>query len=424
MEVGRDDTSLKTRHLIPSEDNLMVLFSGTTSLSVDFHLHFSSLLLSLFESGTQINHTQPLTVQEKATNWLRRNSFSGEKDLFRVTVSRTESFAREATLCLKVVNSLRSQVPNFAYTYLHIEGPPSYLVTETVRDSVTLRQWLTVGSSEELLKVILQLQNALQICDKVDLRLGNFNLDTILVRQFPKPVTLPVLDGFVATIWVPYFTDFSAAFLGTGENEFPALLSEVENVLGRALPERSTSILSAEEPTPLYLGLSTSEFTQQVLSKKTRIRNAVDFLTAVENIISSDLDRQEKQSAYDDLGLQFNALSFVEMKRKEVEDSVSLEHLSNLEKQLTSNPSSVQFVAFYTDLANRYYEAALFVKSARNASQILTTGNPDFQGVEIRLQEYKRLIDKCQKYINSLFTDERAKKTKQAARKLDLIKYV
>ena len=165
-------------------------------------------------------------------------SFSDNSSLFAIKVPQNpkrDDLIHEALVGRYMVPIARKFVPNFVYVYGYARASPvavdadsklitwatsderqgSYLITENIRDSMSLLDWVRTATPAEVVQMFLQIENALHIAFNVagfvhyDLHLNN-----VLVRTFPNPIAIPFYGsdgevwGYLYSKHIGYIIDY------------------------------------------------------------------------------------------------------------------------------------------------------------------------------------------------------------------------
>lgn len=270
------DTNLQ--NIINDESKLDALLDTPEALNLSIHQNISCVISAIIEGSKSLVLTkqqkmhaafkQPTLVGDPSGfGYAMKTSFEEGGNLFVVKTSRraVDQDIREAVVGMFVTNLLREYVPNFMFVYGYTQctraeitedlkvkewcgpgkGESSYLITENIRNSRTLNEWVldsNVGRSD-LVIVLYQIFNALLLAEKLygyvhkDLHTVN-----VLVRDFGQLLAIPIYDdemkvkGHVVTRYVPYIIDY-------GLNTFTIAGRTFKNVVKSMLGTSDVSVL-------------------------------------------------------------------------------------------------------------------------------------------------------------------------------------
>ncbi|CAH6419648.1 Protein kinase [uncultured virus] len=198
----------------------------------------------------RIRHWFPNLVQigdESVEGYALKTSFSSNSNLFIMKAPRNpknDELVHEALVGFYGLNKLRHILPNYMYVYGYTKcSPPalnnkqaltwcssstppvSYLITENIRDAVTIGSFIRnyTITVKDTIAVFLQLFNALNLAYKYygythyDLHYGN-----VMVRKYDRPVGIPyfgvsnTIMGYIVTQYVPYIIDYGYSRIAIG----------------------------------------------------------------------------------------------------------------------------------------------------------------------------------------------------------------
>jgi hypothetical protein len=276
-----EDARLRTFHLddgslgrkLATEDGMDASIHGNIACTVD----------SIIYAGNQSQEYAPLH-EERIRSWLPKikqignesvegyalkTSLSDDSELFVMKAPRdpnNDELIHEAVIGFYAMNKLRTFLPNYMYVYGYTKcSPPtlnnkeavtwcssaepegSYLITENIRDAVTIGGFITRPdiTLDDFTEVFLQVVNALNLAYKqygythYDLHYGN-----IMVRSYSRVLAIPyygtsfnVIEGYIGTRYIPYIIDYGYSRITIGGYGFGKIGLEEYGVDGaRAFP--------------------------------------------------------------------------------------------------------------------------------------------------------------------------------------------
>lgn len=164
------------------------------------------LLESLLPHGGEINF--PQETDNKGTLFtIKNNPNIPHEQLYEYLIGKL------------VLNPLREQTPNFAYTYAyrHNREHTGYLYREQI-DGLTLNQWMYRygGDDPVLVEILLQIINALAWAfERSNFQHHDLSGDNVIVRELAEAVYVPITigdeDGYVLTHWIPQIINLGYA---------------------------------------------------------------------------------------------------------------------------------------------------------------------------------------------------------------------
>ena len=187
------------------------------------------------------------------------SSFSRDTKLFVIKTPRDPSddnLVHEALVGTFMARQCRLYVPNFMYVYGYTRcSPPvilqrqvvsqctasdpavGYLITENIRDSIPIREFVRVCDGATFMKVFVSLLNGLNVAFALfeythyDLHDGN-----VMIREFKQEVSIPIYNehlevtGFLKSRYVPYIIDYGNSHIKVGDRHFGKIGLEVVGI--------------------------------------------------------------------------------------------------------------------------------------------------------------------------------------------------
>jgi len=258
-----DDLRLRLFNI--DSDILQGLLKSEESINANLHDNIACAIDAIIYDGEMSGMLTP-SRRERIRNWFPlikqigneseegyalETSFTENTNLFvmKVPKSRNKDYLiHEALVGIYGMNKLRHILPNYMYVYGYVKcSPPaivnkevitwcgggapsvSYLITENIRDSVSIEDFIVDENTTplDIVAVIYQVFNALNLAYKYygythyDLHGGN-----ILVRKYNSLITVPFLGemtnvlGYIASIYVPYIIDYGYSRITVGRAGF------------------------------------------------------------------------------------------------------------------------------------------------------------------------------------------------------------
>lgn len=190
-----------------------------------------------------------------------RHSFTSDRSgLFVLKIATGESGAdHEAIVGFLAVNSLRSLVPNFVYTYGHMscprretdpqdptispirqwcslypgdgEDPTSFVIIENVIGAVSATKFCRTCSSSDFVTMYIETVNALYIAyQQYEFTHYDLHADNVLVQTFPHNVATPCYhpqrQGYFVSHIVPRILDYGFSHIRVRGQSFGAVSSD------------------------------------------------------------------------------------------------------------------------------------------------------------------------------------------------------
>jgi len=272
--------STRLSSLANEDKSLIDILSTEESLQQKIHGNISCVISAITEESE--SEWDAPVKKEKIHNWLRglkqigqksiegyalQASFTENNDLFVIKSPRNprhDELVHEAVVGMYTMNKLRTKLPNFMYVYGYTKcSPPvvknkqvltwcassnpemSYLITEKIRDSVPIGNWIVNPevSILDFIAVFYQIVNALNFAYKhsgythYDLHSGN-----VMVRKFDKMVSVPYygtsskIVGYITTQYIPYIIDYGYSRVVIGGYPFYKLGLESAGTNEKAFP--------------------------------------------------------------------------------------------------------------------------------------------------------------------------------------------
>lgn len=269
-------------HIFSVDDGkLETLLGSPNGLNASIHDNISCTLDAIIYEGKEPGLYSPL-MRERIRNWFPHlkqigpesvegyalaSSFSQDSNLFVIKAPRNpknDELVHEAVVGFYALNKLRHVLPNYMYVYGYTKcSPPalknkeaitwcsssnpavSYLITENIRDSVSIGDFVVDSkiTPNDFLAVFLQLINALNLAYKhygythYDLHRGN-----VMIRKYKNIVAIPYfgtsgnIQGYIASRYVPYIIDYGYSCVNIGGVGFGKIGLENYGVTSQPFP--------------------------------------------------------------------------------------------------------------------------------------------------------------------------------------------
>ena len=239
------------------DKHLDELLSGIDSLRATVHDTIACNLDAIIYDDTSTGEYSSL-LRERVRNWFPslekigepskggyalKASFSEESELFVMKTPRDakgDDVIHEAVVGFYALNKLRHILPNYMYVYGYTKCSPtifnkqhggtnrltwhtssaalvSYLISENIKDSVTMKEFVkdTSVTGTDLMAVFIQIFNALNVAYK---SYGYTHYDlhhcNVMVRRYAYMIAIPYFGasheiiGYIASSFVPYIIDY------------------------------------------------------------------------------------------------------------------------------------------------------------------------------------------------------------------------
>jgi hypothetical protein len=242
-----------------NDDKLNDILGSPEGLNNSIHQNISCILDAIIYEGKEPGLYSP-PMRERVRNWFPNikqigadsiegyalaASLSESSNLFVIKAPRNpknDELAHEAVVGFYALNKLRQVLPNYMYVYGYTTcSPPaikdkelltwcsssnpgvSYLITENIRDSVSIGDFIRDPNTtpDDFIAVFLQLINALNLAynnykyTHYDLHYGN-----IMVRKYNKIIAIPYyrgkFRGYIVSRYVPYIIDYGYSCVSIG----------------------------------------------------------------------------------------------------------------------------------------------------------------------------------------------------------------
>lgn len=289
-------------------DRLESLLTSEESLNANVHDNIACAVDAIIYDGKMTGTFTP-SERERIRNWFPiikqigdesvegfalRTSFTPDTNLFVMKAPRNpknDELVHEALIGFYAMNKLRHVLPNYMYVYGYVKcSPPafdrrevvtwcsstspavSYLITENIRDSVPIGEFLTDPSTTapDVMAVFYESINALNLAYKIygythfDLHYNN-----VLVRKYSTLVAVPFFGvsntvvGYVVSRYVPYIIDYGYSRITVGGIGFGKIGLESVGIEGaRAFPMYDVYKIIGFLGERLYTGRRTEHYAE------------------------------------------------------------------------------------------------------------------------------------------------------------------
>lgn len=294
------------------------VLSSEEALNSNLHDNISCAVDAIVYDGKLPGQLAPLQ-RERVRNWFKSinqigkesvegyafsTSFAEDTNLFVMKAPRNprnDELVHEAVVGFYAMNKLRHILPNFMYVYGYVNcSPPavadrkvatwcsstnpgvSYLITENIRDSVPIGDFITNPETTpmDVVAVWYQVVNALNLAFK---RYGYTHFDlhyeNVLVRKYSRMVAIPYFStgkdpvGYIVTRYVPYIIDYGYSRVTIGGIGFGKIGLESAGIEG-------------ERPFPMYDTYKLLGFLGERLFVRPKTKYYAEIARILENLFS------------------------------------------------------------------------------------------------------------------------------------------